>query len=234
MLPTDLPLLRSCGRPSLLPDGRAAVVAVSAPDLDSDRSQGRLWWVPLDGDGPPRPLTHGHDDSSPVCSPDGRWVAFCRSVDGAPSQPYLMPLDGGEPWRVASAPSAVTAPRFSPDGTGLAYLARDPQDGRYVADAAAEAPRLISTLQYRNDNLGYFRDRPRRLWVVELPDDGVEASARPVTDVDLEVGAFEWWPDSRHLVAVAARHAAQELDLRRDAVLVDRTGSVPVPLTDAD
>lgn len=235
MLPTDLDLLFSCGTSSLLPDARAAVVAVSAPDLHVDRDQGRLWWVPLDGRGQPRPLTHAHEDSAPVCSPDGRSVAFCRSIDGGPAQLYVLPLEGGEPVQITRSAASVSAPRFSPDGRALAYLARDPQDGRYTAggDPDAEPPRLVTSPAYRHDNLGYYLDRPRRVWVVDLPVGDEIAEPRPVSGPELEVLAFEWWPDSHRLVAVAGAHPGHQDDLRQDALLLDRTGAMPVPLTDA-
>ena len=77
MRPEDITLLAACGPPSLLPDGSAAVVAITAPDLVSDEEAGSLWRVPTAG-GRPRRLTRGHHDSAPAVSPDGAWVAFLR------------------------------------------------------------------------------------------------------------------------------------------------------------
>src|SRR3712207_6434961 len=73
MRPTDLSLLRVPGVPAVSPDGRTAVVAVSRLDLDADQYRSQLWTVPTDGSAAARPLTHGHRDSAPVFSPDGRW-----------------------------------------------------------------------------------------------------------------------------------------------------------------
>ena len=49
MRPTDLALLRTPGVPTLSPDGRMAVVAVTRPDLDADEYRSQLWAVPTDG-----------------------------------------------------------------------------------------------------------------------------------------------------------------------------------------
>jgi dipeptidyl aminopeptidase/acylaminoacyl peptidase len=66
MKPADLALLRVPGVPTLSPDGRWAVVAVTRLDLDADDYRGRLWMVDTTGAEPPRPLTHGPRDSAPV------------------------------------------------------------------------------------------------------------------------------------------------------------------------
>src|SRR3954464_4930913 len=71
MRPTDLALLRTPGVPTVSPDGRIAVVAVSRLDLDGDEYRGQLWAVPTDGSAPARPLTSGARDSAPAFSPPG-------------------------------------------------------------------------------------------------------------------------------------------------------------------
>ena len=59
MRPTDLALLRTPGVPTVSPDGRMAVVAVTRPDLEADEYRSQLWAVPTDGSAPARPLTSG-------------------------------------------------------------------------------------------------------------------------------------------------------------------------------
>ena len=80
MKATDLPLLSSLSRPTIHPDASRAVVAVSRPDLDADRTVGQLWDVPLDG-GAAKRITRGLNDSNPQFSPDGRLLAFLRSTN---------------------------------------------------------------------------------------------------------------------------------------------------------
>lgn len=259
MLPTDLPLLRTPGAPAISPDGGVAVVSVTSPDPGTDEYVGRLWTVPLDGSQPPRRLTRGHRDGSPAWSPDGRWIAFVRAEPKGKPQLHVVEATGGEPVRLTDAPLGVSEPRFSPDGTRIAYLARVPDEGRYVAgeDPGAEAPRRITRFRYRADGVGFVRDRPQQLFVVELPDedgagaaeggaadggagaDGHDALPEPVrlTGGDADVSAHRWLPDGEALVAVAAVHADREEDLLVDAVLVDaRPGTTPAaprPLTGA-
>jgi dipeptidyl aminopeptidase/acylaminoacyl peptidase len=248
--PDDIFLWRAPGTPAVLPDGTAAVVAVGRPDAQDDDYRSGLWWVPLDG-GTPRVLTRGHTDTAPVVSPDGRWVAFVRRSAGARPQVHLVEAAGGEPFAVTAEPAGASEPQFSPDGSRIAYLARLADEGRYVAegDARSEAPRLITTLRYREDGLGYSRDRHRRLFVVAVPDvaPGQEPVAPvpgvPLTPVALDVSSPRWFPTGEAVAVVAARHADREGDLRRDALVVHVPGvgvtppadpADPLPLTDAD
>jgi dipeptidyl aminopeptidase/acylaminoacyl peptidase len=224
----DLSLLRVPGTAAVLPDGSAAIVSVTHPDLEADEYVGQLWTVPLTADraAGARLLTRGHRDTSPDVSPDGRWVAFCRAEPHGKPQVYVVEATGGEPVRVTDAPLGAAAPRFSPDGTRIAYLARVPDEGRYEPDGdpGAEPARHITELRYRADDVGFFRDRPKHLFVVELPSGDLVGAEPPpavaLTAGDLEVAQFRWLPSGDALVATAARHASREQDLRSDAVLV--------------
>lgn len=249
MIPADLSLLHAPGTPALAPDGSFAVVARTAPDLDSDEYTGQLWRVATDASAPPVRLTRGHRDSDPQVSPDGRWVAFLRAEPKGRPQLHLVEAAGGEPVRLTGAPLGVQTARFSPDGTVLAYLARVPDEGRYTADGepGAERPRHITELPYRHDGVGFTREKRRQLFVVDVPadpaeravaaDEDVAAGSRQVTAGDTDVEQVAWLPGGRFVAAVAARHAAKDADLRSDAVVVDTAPDADHalrPLTDAD
>ncbi|MBO1752833.1 S9 family peptidase [Actinotalea sp. BY-33] len=226
MIPTDLSLLRAPGAPALSPDGTTVVFSVTAPDVDADEYTGALWTVPADGSLPPRRLTRGHRDTAPAWSPDGRWIAFLRAEPEGKPQLHVVEAAGGEPVLLTDAPLGVSEPLFSPEGTRIAYLARVPEEGRYVAGgtAGAEPPRHITTYRYRGDGVGFFRDRPQHLHLITLPEDpGSGPLPEPValTDGDHDVAGHRWLPDGEALVATSAVHADREDDLLRDAVLVE-------------
>ncbi len=228
----------------MLPDGSRAVVSVVRPDLTADEYVGHLWSVDLDGSTPPRPLTRGHRDTSPDVSPDGRWVVFLRAEPDGKPQVHVVESDGGEPVCLTDAPLGASEPRFSPDGTRIAYLARVPEEGRYAADGKPgnEDPRHITELKYRSDGIGFFRDRPQHVFVVEMPADGERPADVPVplalTSGEIGVAGVRWLPSGEALVGVSVRHASRETDLRGDVVRIDASPSAapatPVPLTDAD
>lgn len=234
MRPDDLALLRVPGVPTVSPDGRMAVVAVERPDLGTDEYRAQLWAVPTDASAPARPITTGHRDSAPAFSPDGRWLAYLGAEPGGRPQIWLLATAGGESRRLTDHPLGTERPVWSPDSARLAYVARVPEPGRYgTADGVgpeAEPPRLITTLQYRQDGSGVVTDRHRQVFVVDLPpvlrDD---AAPRPepvqLTPGDTDCTDVVWRPDGAALAFVSARHPGADRDLVRDVHEIGADGS---------
>ncbi|GAB3346753.1 S9 family peptidase [Modestobacter lapidis] len=234
MRPTDLSLLRVPGVPAVSPDGRTAVVAVTRLDLVADEYRSQLWTVPTDATAPARPLTSGHTDSAPAFSPDGRWLAYLSAEPKGRPQVHVLAVGGGSARRLTDHHLGAGAPVWSPDSRRLAYTARLPEPGRYGTDedvpASAEAPRLITTLKYRQDALGFGTDRRSHVFVVDLPgelDDDAAPTPQPVqiTDGDVDDSDVTWSPDGTELAFVSARHERADADLVTDVYVVRTDGS---------
>jgi dipeptidyl aminopeptidase/acylaminoacyl peptidase len=232
--PTDLALLRTPGVPTVSPDGRIAVVAVSRLDLEADEYRGQLWAVPTDGSAPARPLTTGHRDSAPAFSPDGRWLAYLSAEPGGRPQLHVLPTSGGAARRLTSCPLGAGAPVWSPDSRRLAFVTRVPDEGRYGTvegvGPEAEPPRLITTFQYRQDDVGFVTDRRSQVFMVALPEDGADDSADPPAPVQVTTGDADctdvtWSPDGTELAFVSARHERADRDLVTDVYVVRADGS---------
>jgi dipeptidyl aminopeptidase/acylaminoacyl peptidase len=242
MRPTDLSLLRVPGVPAVSPDGATAVVAVSRLDLDADEYRSQLWTVPTDGSAPARPLTHGHRDSAPAFSPDGRWLAFLAAEPEGRPQLHVLATAGGAARKLTDHHLGAGTPVWSPDSRRLAYTARVPEAGRYGTDEdvppAAEAPRLITTLKYRQDGVGFTNDRRNHLFVVDLPadtDDDSVAAPEPfqVTDGDVDDTDVAWSPDGSELAFISARHEGADLDRVSDVYVVRPDGTGLRKVTDS-
>lgn len=229
----DLQLLCSLGTPALHPDGSHAVVAVTHPDLEADAYAGQLWRVDLETAEPPRRLTTGTADSAPAFSPDGRWLAFLRTVGEAPPQLHLLPTAGGDAVVLTEAPLGVGAFEFSPDGRRLAYLARVPAEGRYLKDGKpqAEAPRYITSFTYRHDDVGFTFDRPRQVFVLPVPD-GLDTGRPPepvrLTD-GVDVTGLAWTADSAAVLCTTAVSGASPDTLANDLLRVPAVDAGAVP-----
>jgi dipeptidyl aminopeptidase/acylaminoacyl peptidase len=234
MLPRDLALVRTPGAPTLSPDGRWAVVSVSRPDLEADGYRAQLWRVDLDGVEPVRQLTYGEKDTEPAWSPDGHSIAFLRAGEDSPAQLHVMAADGGEARALPEHRLGADRPVWSPDSTRIAYAARVPEAGRYEQGKDAqppgkEPPRHITTMRYRHDGIGFQRDRPKHVFVLDPYAEGAEPVQ--LTKEDLDHHTPTWTPDGASLVLTPS-HYDREDGLANEVYLVPAAGGEPRQLTD--
>ncbi|NIH84162.1 S9 family peptidase [Amycolatopsis granulosa] len=230
MRPSDLELVAVPGPPAL--HGTLLLTAVATPDLGGNTYRSALWRAHPDG-GPARQWTHGERDSAPAISPDGRWVAFLRAEDKGRPQLHVMPADGGDARRITDLPLGAGAPVWAPDSRRIAFTARLPEPGRYgtpgedgeVVEPDAEAPRRITRYDYRLDNVGFLRDRPSRLFVVDATDPG---EPEPLTDDRADVSDPAWLPDGSALLVVAPREWGTTDTGESDLYRVPAGGGEPV------
>lgn len=78
-------------------------------------AEGDLWSVPLQGGLARRLTSHAEEESDPVISPDGQWLAFTARYEGPPEL-YTMPLAGGMPTRRTYDGESAIATTWTPDG----------------------------------------------------------------------------------------------------------------------
>jgi dipeptidyl aminopeptidase/acylaminoacyl peptidase len=260
--PDDLELINSVSEPSLHPDGTVAVVSVSRPDFGADSYVGQLWTIPVaDGAGgsltgrTPRRLTRGFRDTAPQYSPDGEMIGFLRARPGQPPQLFVVAAGGGEPVQVTDRKLGVMEFVWSPDGRRVAFVSREPEQGRYGTvdglDASAEPPRRITTFKYAQNGLGYDIDRRAQVFLVDVPDIWAEPVVQPapsadgkpepvrtvpeplrISDADTDHHLAEFTPDGAAVAVIAAVHPDRDLDRRTSLLLVDVSGAAePVDLT---
>ena len=85
-------------------------------------------------------------DSAPALSPDGRWAAFQRQVDGK-DEIFVAPADGRDastPWRVTGPdlPGEKRFPAWHPAGTHLAFATSSGPQGQWEIATADVEPAL--------------------------------------------------------------------------------------------
>ncbi|WIV53543.1 S9 family peptidase [Amycolatopsis nalaikhensis] len=234
MRPADIEALVVPGRPALR--GNLLLTAVKNPDLKTNAAHSALRRVALDGGDVA--WTQGPRDSAPAISPDGRWVAFLRAgegkgADGSP-QLHVMPTDGGEARRVTSLHLGAGEPVWAPDSRRIAFTARVPEPGRYgtpddgdeTPEPAAEAPRRITRMDYRIDDVGFLRDRMQRLFVVDALEDE-PGEPEPLTGDGFDAAHPVWTPDGTRVVFTAPPDwGAAESD-SRDICAISADGGEP-------
>ncbi|WP_442545793.1 S9 family peptidase [Arthrobacter sp. KN11-1C] len=179
----QLPLLNSVYAPATHPDGTRAVVSVARPDFDADAYVGQLWSVPFDRAMAPRRITRGFRDTAPAFSPDGSVLAFLRATPDGKPQLHVVEADGGEPQAITDQKLGVSEFSWAPDSRRIVFSSRVPEEGRYGTvdgvGAGSEDARMITGNQYRLNGLGYTADKPAQLFVVDVPEPGMEPPVVP-------------------------------------------------------
>ncbi|WIX92905.1 S9 family peptidase [Amycolatopsis sp. DG1A-15b] len=235
MRPADIEALVVPGRPALR--GNLLLTALKRPDLQANATHSAVRRVSLDGG--EAAWTHGPRDSAPAISPDGRWVAFLRAgegqgADGSP-QLHVMPSDGGEARRLTSLHLGAGEPVWAPDSRRIAFTARVPEAGRYgtpdadgeTPEPAAEAPRRITRMDYRIDDVGFLRDRMQRLFVLDAVATLEPGDLEPLTGDGFDAAHPAWTPDGAHVVFTAPPDwGAAESD-SRDICAISAEGGEP-------
>ncbi len=121
------------------------------PTIQGDRIvftyESDLWTVAAAGGVASRLTTFPGTESFAKLSPDGKWIAFTASYDGAAAV-YLMPAEGGAPVRLTYNPGGAQVIAWTPDGAKVVFrsmfenvVGRDPN--LYAVSVKGGAPERL-------------------------------------------------------------------------------------------
>jgi dipeptidyl aminopeptidase/acylaminoacyl peptidase len=226
----DLTRLRGVSDPQISPDGRRVAFVVTTASEERDEYLSNIWVVVADGGEPRRFTTGPMRDTHPRWSPDGRWLAFAS--DRGPkkkSQLYVMPVDGGEAIQLTDLATGFYAQwgiAWSPDSTRLAFVARvggwqEPE--REEERAKSRPARVISTLKYRFEGIGFTHDSRPHIFVVAVAG----GAPKQITDGDYPDVWPTWCPDGGQIAFVAERHETRDIDVNDAIYEVAADGGTP-------
>ena len=129
VLVTDMLKIKTVSNVTLSDDGNNAAFIVTSiePETDSAKWEykytNQLWVVSTQPGAMPRQLTFSKEGASqPAWSPDGKQLAFVRTVDGRP-QIFILSFIGGEAMQLTKFKYGAATPRWSPDGKQIAFVA---------------------------------------------------------------------------------------------------------------
>ena len=135
---TDLLNIQQVTQVAIRPGGEMAVYVLNSIEPDREKKDeynylNRLVLVSLNQPGNPRILTGKEGAAQPAWSPDGKQLAFVRTVDGKP-QLFLLRLDGGEAIQLTKSRYGATNPVWHPQGNQLLFTSQMSLQELYADD----------------------------------------------------------------------------------------------------
>ena len=216
------------------PDGARIVYTRQQANKIEDRWESSLWIMSADG-GQHRFLTKG---SNPRWSSDGKRILYIADGEPRGAQIFVRWIDtDGPATQVTHATEKIADARWSPDGKSIAFSMFVPEKDNWSISMPSApqgahwtgAPRVVETLHYRQDQVGFLEDGHSHLFIVSA--DG--GAPRQITSGKWSLGAGElrgavpmdWAPDSKAIVFEADRSAEADLHYQISQLLVAELGS---------
>jgi len=197
------------------PDGGRVVYTRQHVNTLEDKWESELWIVNTDGT-QNRFFVKG---SAARWAPDGKRILYLADGEPKGTQLFVRWVDAaGPPTPITHVTETPRNARWAPDGKSIAFSMFVPQKGTLKIDMPEEpkgakwtpAPRLVQSLHYRQDQIGFLEDGYTHLFVVAA--DG--GTPRQLTNGKWNVGsgelrmgaAVDWTPDSKTIVFNAERN----------------------------
>lgn len=195
----------SVSNPQLSPCGKEVIYTRGWIDKVNDSRRNELYMMDADGSRN-RFFTRG---SNPQWSPDGSRIAYLAQGEPRGSQLFVKyrDLEGTtQITRVEQSPSDIT---WSPDGKYIAFSMLVPHSESWPIPMPQRpegalwttAPRIITSLVYRRDRIGFLEEGYRHIFII--PADG--GTPRQLTDGNWNHQGISWTPDGREILFSSLR-----------------------------
>lgn len=241
--PRDLWAMGRVGAPAISPDGTRIAYPVTWYDVDADRGNSDIWMVGIEGGESVQLTSSPGTDTSPVWSPDGKWLAFVSTRGGDGPQIYLLPAYGGEARRLTSTAGGATGPVWSRDGTRILFVSEVWPEGdeqaerlRALSEGSTDA-KIYDELMYRHWDT--WEDGMRsHVFVVEVASGATrDLTPGPYDTPPISLGGFQDYalsPDGTELAFVRNTDVPTAVGTGNDIWLTSIDGGDPVLLTSSD
>jgi dipeptidyl aminopeptidase/acylaminoacyl peptidase len=211
----DLFNLREVRDPQRSPDGKWVAYTVARAIKDTDKNDTDVWMVSWDGHQQIQVTSTPEGESSPRWSPDGKYLAFLSSRQGAKvAQIWLLNRAGGEASKLTDIKGAISEYAWSPDSRRFVLVVEDPDPNeadkdKDKKDAEPKTPKpiVIDRYSFKADVKGYLRGERSHLQLFDI----AAKKAEPLTPGVFDEESPAWSPDGSQ-IAFVRRHGDGDVD----------------------
>ncbi len=213
-------------------DGRSVVYAMTSSDLPRAKRNTHVWIMDIDGKNARQLTTGDKSESSPLFSPDGKWISYISSKDGSQNL-YVLPIGGGESRKLTNVATGVSDPLWSSDGKWIAFstdvypeCGGDDACNKKIAETWSKGPlkaHMADALLYRHWN--EWKDGTRTHIFL---GNAATGQTRDLTPGDFDSPPFQlggplqyaFSPDSKEFVFVSNRDKEPASSTNNDLWLI--------------
>ena len=231
--------VRDVRDPQPSPDGKWVAYTVTRAIRETDKNDADVWMVSWDAREQIQLTSTPDNESRPRFSPDGKFLSFLSSRQGAKTaQLWLLNRGGGEAAKLTDIKGGISDYAWSPDSRSLALSWRSRIRGRLTRSddeaipAKTAKPIVVDRYYFKSDTDGYLRGERSHLYLFDL----ASRRAEMLTTGSFDETAPAWSPDGSQIAFVRRHRDTGDVDVfpNSDLFVIDaRAGAAPRRLTNA-
>ena len=199
----------SVGGALMSPDGEWVLFSKNQLDWEENERTTKWYMIPSSG-GEAFEYIGEEGGGSFQFSPDGKYLALTRSIDGD-RQVFWMRTAGGEAVQLTEHETSIGSYQWSDDSSQIFFVATD------------KRPDDESTMVNEDDDVVFVDEGPNgqnrsywsNLWVIDIENQEISQ----ITDEQFVVGGFDVSPDSAR-VAFSARYTNRRNDADKNEIYI--------------